>query len=175
MTIRECYFPQASEILAIFNEAILNSTAIYDYRARTMAQMEKWFEAKEKGRYPVIGAFDEDASLIGFATYGPFRSWPGYKYSVEHAVYVRKDQRGKGLGKRLLLEIVEQAASQGYHMVIGGIDAVNTASIRLHQTLGFSHCASIKQAGFKFGRWLDLEFYQRILPTPLEPNEETEG
>jgi L-amino acid N-acyltransferase YncA len=171
VNIAECTFAQAAEILAIFNDAILNSTALYDYKPRTMANMEAWFEAKRRGRYPVIGAFEEDKRLAGFVSYGSFRAWPAYKYSVEHSVYIRGDRRGQGLGKLLLAEIVKAATAQDYHTLIGGIDSTNEASVRLHQSAGFAHCASIKQAGYKFGRWLDLEFYQLILPTPRHPRD----
>lgn len=166
-----CDPSHAGAILAIFNEAIANSTALYDYRPRTPAMMEAWFAAKAQGDYPVIGAVDPAGELMGFASYGPFRAWPAYRYSVEHSVYVDRRFRGRGLGKTLLQEAVRAATAQDYHMMIGGIDAANQASIALHLSLGFSHCASIKQAGYKFGRWLDLEFYQLILPTPLQPQE----
>ena len=172
MKITHCTFAQAPEILSIYNDAIVNSTALYDYKPRTMATMEAWFAAKKKGNYPVLGAFDDDGSLAGFASYGTFRAFPAYKYSVEHSVYVEKQKRGRGLGKLLLGEVIEAAKRQDYHMMIGGIDSTNQTSIRLHLGLGFTHCASIKQAGFKFGRWLDLEFYQLVLPTPAEPNED---
>jgi L-amino acid N-acyltransferase len=171
MKVIDCSFHHAPEILAIFNEEIASSTGLYDYKPRTMSMMEAWFEAKTKGNYPVRGLVDEDGSLAGFASYGPFRPWPAYKYSVEHSVYVHKNKRGQGLGRRLVQEIIELAKSQEYHTVIGGIDSTNVASIRLHCSLGFSSCASIKQAGFKFGRWLDLELYQLILSTPFNPSD----
>jgi phosphinothricin acetyltransferase len=120
----------------------------------------------------VLGAFDDNGALSGFASFGAFRAWPAYKYSIEHSVYVRGDRRGMGLGKKLLARLIDLAEKQDYHMMIGGIDSSNAASVRLHQSLGFTHCASIKHAGFKFGRWLDLEFYQLLLPTPEAPGEE---
>ncbi len=171
MKLERCTSTQAPEILAIFNDAITNSTALYDYKPRTMVNMEAWFEAKRKGDYPVVGAFGEDGSLSGFASYGAFRAWPAYKYSVEHSVYVRASDRGRGLGRQLVAAVIEAAQQQDYHMMIGGIDSTNSASIRLHLSLGFTHCASIKQAGYKFGHWLDLEFYQLLLPTPRQPVE----
>ena len=111
MSVRliDCDRSRAQEILAILNEAIEHSTALYDYRPRTMATMESWFDAKEKGQYPVIGAVDDQNRLLGFASYGPFRSWPAYKYSVEHSVYVDKDWRGRGIGKLLLEAIIARA------------------------------------------------------------------
>lgn len=172
MRIAACNFTQAPEILAILNEAIINSTALYDYKPRTMAAMEEWFEAKKKRDYPILGAIEEDGAFAGFASYGAFRSWPAYKYSVEHSVYVQKENRGRGIGKMLLGALIDAAKHQEYHMMIGGIDSNNSVSVRLHQSLGFTHCASIKHSGYKFGRWLDLEFYQLILPTPLIPREE---
>jgi L-amino acid N-acyltransferase len=167
--IVSCDERHALAILAILNEAIVTSTALYDYVPRQPSAMEAWFENKKKGNYPVIGAEAEDGSLMGFASYGPFRNFPAYKYSIEHSVYVEKSFRGKGIAKALMLELIESAKKQGYHMMIGGIDSTNEASIRLHQALNFTPCARIRHAGFKFDRWLDLDFYQLLLPTPEHP------
>jgi len=161
----------AGAILAIFNEAIVNSTALYDYKPRTMETMAAWFDAKTKGNYPVIGIENDSGELMGFGSYGTFRAWPAYKYSVEHSVYVDARFRGRGVGKRALQEVIAAAQRQDYHILVGGIDAANAVSIRLHESLGFSHCGTIRQAGFKFGRWLDLTFYQLILSTPSEPTD----
>ena len=165
----ECDRTRSAEILAIFNEAILNSTALYDYKVRTMAMMDAWFDAKKKGNYPVIGAVDGQGRLLGFATYGMFRERPAYKYTVEHSVYVDKDCRGKGVGRTLLAAIIERAREQDYHVLIGGIDADNTVSIELHKKFGFVFCGEIRESGYKFGRWLHLHFYQLILDTPAHP------
>jgi phosphinothricin acetyltransferase len=170
MQIIECDERRHSEaILHILNEAIATSTALYDYQPRTPGMMAGWFEAKRKGDYPVIGVEDPSGQLLGFASYGAFRAWPAYKYSVEHSVYVDSRFRGRGVGRLLLEKIVEAARTRDYHVLIGGIDRANKASIALHEKLGFVHCATIQQVGFKFGRWLDLSFYQLILPTPLHP------
>jgi L-amino acid N-acyltransferase YncA len=159
----------AEGILAIFNEAILNSTALYDYKPRTMEMMTAWFDAKAKGRFPVIGIENDAGTLMGFGSYGTFRAWPAYKYSVEHSVYVDARFRGQGVGRRVLREIIAAAQGQDYHILVGGIDAANAVSIRLHESLGFVHCGTIRQAGFKFGKWLDLSFYQLALSTPSHP------
>lgn len=159
----------ASAILDVFNEAIAHSTALYDYKARTPESMVNWFRAKEAGRFPVIGAVAPDGQLLGFASYGTFRAWPAYKYSVEHSVYVHKDHRGKGIGQALMQKLIEAAKEQQYHVMVGGIDITNTGSIALHEKLGFEHAGTIKHAGFKFGRWLDLGFYQLLLETPAHP------
>jgi phosphinothricin acetyltransferase len=165
----DCDRSRAAEILAILNDAIVNSTALYDYRPRTLAMMGGWFEGKEQGHYPIVGAVDEHGVLLGFASYGPFRAWPAYKYSVEHSLYVAATHRGQGIGRILLTAIIERARAQDYHNLIAGIDADNAASIALHRRSGFEPCGTIRHAGFKFNRWLDLQFYQRLLDTPALP------
>ena len=170
MKIIQCEHQRhAAQILSIFNEAIVNSTALYDYKPRTADMMRAWFEAKAKGNFPVIGVEGTGGELMGFASFGTFRSWPSYKYSVEHSVYVDARFRGRGVGRRLLEEVIENARAQDYHVLIGGIDAMNKPSIALHERLGFTHCGTLRQVGFKFGRWLDLLFYELILATPLQP------
>ncbi len=170
MQIVACtYESHAAEILEIFNEAIVSSTALYDYKPRTPESMVGWFKAKEAGRFPVIGATGADGRLLGFASYGTFRAWPAYKYTVEHSVYVHRDHRGEGIGIALMKELIAAARRQEVHVMVGGIDVANTGSIALHEKLGFSHAGTIVQAAFKFGRWLDLGFYQLVLDTPAQP------
>lgn len=163
------YAKHAEAILDIFNDAILNSTALYDYKPRTMENMKPWFDAKQAGNFPVIGIEDEAGKLLGFASYGTFRAWPAFKYSVEHSIYVHKDARGMGLGKVLLAAIISAARANGIHVLIGGIDCENQGSIALHEKFGFKLVGTLPQIGFKFGRWLDMSFYQLTLETPLQP------
>lgn len=159
----------AQAILDIFNEAIAHSTALYDYHPRPLASMGPWFEAKNKGHFPVVGLEDEAGTLLAFGSYGAFRAFPAYKYTVEHSVYVHPDHRGKGLGKAIMLALIDAAREQGLHALMGAIDATNAGSIALHERLGFRHVGTLPQVGFKFGRWLDLAFYQLLLDTPLKP------
>lgn len=99
MQIVNCTYESSSDrILEILNDAIVNSTALYDYQPRGPDSMISWFKAKEAGNYPVIGTFDKHGHLIGFASFGVFRNWPAYKYSIEHSVYIRQECRGKGIG-----------------------------------------------------------------------------
>ena len=172
MKIISCNRTYANQILEIFNDAILNSTALYDYKPRTMDNMASWFDLKEKNKFPVIGVADDQNNLLGFGSYGTFRGWPAYKYTVEHSLYVNKNHRGKGLGKIILAEIIKNATKQDYHCLIAGIDSTNEVSIKLHKALKFEFCGRIKHAGYKFANWLDLDFYELLLTTPLEPNEE---
>jgi phosphinothricin acetyltransferase len=159
----------ASAILAIFNEAILNSTALYDYVPWTEDRIHEWFDAKATGRFPVLVALGDAEELLGFASYGTFRVRPAYKYKVEHSVYVEASQRGRGVGRALLERLIAVARSAEYHVMVGAIDQANRPSIALHERLGFKHAGTIAEAGFKFGRWLDLALYQLILDTPAQP------
>lgn len=162
------YEQHAVAILEIFNHTIAHSTALYEYQPRTLSFMQEWFEAKAMAGFPVLGLVQEER-LLAFASYGPFRPHPAYKYSVEHSIYVHPEQRGQGLGRSLLQALIQEAERQNYHLLIGGIDAHNQTSIALHENLGFTHAGTIQQAGFKFGRWLDLAFYQLVLKTPAQP------
>lgn len=156
-------------VRGIFNEAIANSTALYDYKPRSREVIEEWFRAKERAGWPVIGVEDENGELMGFASFGPFRPHPAYKYSAEHSIYVDSRFRRRGIGRALLGELVVLAQQHDLHLLIGAIDAANSASIALHEQFGFVHSGTIRQAGFKFGRWLDLAFYQLTLKTPALP------
>ena len=159
----------AAAILDIFNDAIATSTALYDYRPRPPASMAGWFDGKRAASFPVIGVEDAAGVLVGFGSYGSFRAWPAYKYTVEHSVYVHKDHRGRGIGRIVMAELIAAARQQDMHAMIGGIDATNAASMALHEKLGFKHVGTLPQVGFKFGRWLDLLFYQLLLETPTSP------
>lgn len=161
----------ALAILDILNDAIVHSTALYDYVPRPPQAMENWFAAKRANGFPVVGAVDASGTLLGFASWGTFRAFPAYKYTVEHSVYVHNAARGRGIAKRLMLELIRRARDTELHVLVGCIDASNTTSIRLHEQLGFVHSGTLPQVGFKFGRWLDAAFYQLNLETPTQPQD----
>jgi len=158
-----------AEVLAILNEIIQNSTAVYDYAPRPASSMVPWFQTKVTFNFPVVGAEGDDGSLLGYATYGAFRAWPAYKYTVELSLHIRTDMRGKGLGPTLLGKLIDVAKERDVHVMMAGIDATNATSIAVHEKRGFRHSGTIRECGFKFGRWLDLAFYQLVLPTPSRP------
>ncbi len=169
-TLVQCTFEQhAAAILDILNDAIVHSTALYDYQPRQMQNMVTWFDAKRAGHFPVIGIEDEQGTLLAFGSYGAFRAFPAYKYTVEHSVYVHKDHRGHGLGAHIMQALMTAAKEQDIHAMVGAIDASNAGSIALYERLGFQHVGTLPQVGFKFGRWLDLAFYQLLLETPAQP------
>jgi L-amino acid N-acyltransferase len=148
-------------ILAIYNDAVAHTTAVYDYEPRSLAAQRQWFEAKQAASLPVIVA-DAGDGVIGFASYGPFRPWPAYGHTVENSVYVAPGQRGRGVGAALLEHLVAVAAHQPIHAMVAGIDAANEASLRLHARFGFEKVGHFRQVGWKFQRWLDLVFLERL-------------
>jgi phosphinothricin acetyltransferase len=169
MKLIRCDHSHLEQIGAIFNEAIQNSTALYEYKPRTPEVMAAWHQAKLRGNFPIIGLVTEAGELAGFGTYGLFRTAAAYKYTVEHSVYVATPYRRQGLGKRLLTEVIQAAQAQNFHVLVGVIDAANAVSIRMHEAFGFSHAGTVREVGFKFGGWLDVVFYQKVLSTPDAP------
>lgn len=119
----------------------------------------EWWQARTKQNYPTLVACD-GGLVIGFSSFGDFRSWPGYRYTVEHSVHVDASRRGQGAGSALVQALFPRAAALGKHVMIGGIDAENTPSLRFHERLGFERVAHFREVGFKFGRFLDLIFVQ---------------
>jgi L-amino acid N-acyltransferase YncA len=150
------------QILAIYNEVIRNSTAVYSEEEFTETRGATWFDSKLDHGFPLIVARDASA-VVGFGTFGEFRAWPCYRHSVEHSVHVRADRRGVGIGRMLVSDLLARAAAMRKHVMIAGIDADNAVSIGLHRSLGFTSVGHFHEVGYKFGRWLDLVFMQCIL------------
>lgn len=162
MTIDDARETDLPEILAMYNEVIATSTAVYSEMPVTLEDRANWFRARTEQGYPILVA-REGSGVVGYATFGDFRAWPGYRFTVEHSVHVRADRRGRGIGSQLVSALIPRAQALGKHVMIGGIDADNAASIRMHERLAFERSAHMKQVGWKFGRWLDLVFMQRVL------------
>jgi phosphinothricin acetyltransferase len=156
-------------IRGIYNHEILHTTALYEYEPRSAETMAAWWAAKHAAGLPVLGIEAVPGVLAAFATWGPFRAFPAYHYSVEHSVYVDARFRRHGMGRTLLAALVEEAPARGVHMMVGVIDATNMASISLHRQGGFTYSGTLREAGYKFGRWLDVEFWQLLLPTARPP------
>jgi L-amino acid N-acyltransferase len=160
MQIRDATDADLPGIVAIYNEVIATSTAIYSYEPVTLTERREWWRARVALGYPVLVAADS-AAVFGFATFGDFRAWPGYRFTVEHSVHVRADCRGQGVGSQLLKALLPRAAACDKHIMIAGVDAANAASIRFHERLGFTQVGHLREVGYKFDRWLDLVFLQR--------------
>jgi phosphinothricin acetyltransferase len=162
VTVRDAQEADLAGMLAIYNDAVLTTTAVYDYTPRSADQQAAWFTAKQDQRLPVLVA-EVDGTVLGFASYGPFRPWPAYLHSVENSLYVAAGWRGRGIGSRLLPALIRHASDRGLHTMIAGIDATNEASLRLHAKFGFEPAARFREVGWKFERWLDLAFLQLML------------
>lgn len=162
MDIRDARAGDVPGILAIYNDVMATSTAIYREEPATLEAHLEWWRQRVALGYPVLVAID-DAGVAGFASFGDFRPWPGYRFTVEHSVHVRADCRGQGVGGALMTPLIARATALGKHVMIAGVDAENVASRRFHERLGFVPVAHFREVGFKFGRWLDLMFLQRLL------------
>lgn len=158
-------------ILEIYNDAILHTTAVYDYKPHTLEMRQHWLREQQKKNFPVFVAL-LDNKVVGFASYGKFRMKQGYKYTVEHSVYIHPGFRKRGIGKMLLAKIISAARENNMHSIIGGIDASNAESIKFHEQFHFKEAGHLHQVAYKFGRWLDLKFMELVLDTPAHPVEE---
>jgi len=163
MIIRDASQSDLPGILAIYNEVITNSTAVYALEPVSLENRAQWMAARQAQGFPVLAAV-EDSHVLGFASYGEWRgAWAGYRYTVEHSVHVSASHRGSSIGRQLIEHLIGRAEQAGLHVMIGGIDAENAASIKFHERLGFTPVAHFRQVGHKFGRWLDLVFMQRFI------------
>lgn len=150
------------EVLEIINYEILNSVSIYDYTPRSLEMQHNIIREKEIREFPFLVAISDDR-IAGFGTYGDFRFKEGYRYTVEHSVYLHHEFQGKGIGKLLLEALIETARNQQKHTMIAVIDAENTGSIAFHQKMGFEITGTLRETGYKFDRWLDSVFLQLFL------------
>ena len=149
--------------MAIYNEAVETTTAIWNWTKVDLANRRAWFEARTSQGYPVLVAGGEGGGALAYASFGDWRPFDGYLHTVEHSVYVAAEARGRGLGAALLAALVEEARHLGKHVMLGGIEAGNEASLALHRKLGFVETARMPEVGRKFDRWLDLVFMQKML------------
>jgi L-amino acid N-acyltransferase len=160
MELRDAAERDLAGLVDIYNDVIATSTAVYSSTPVTLADRREWWCARIAAGYPLLVAAD-GAEVIGFSTFGDFRAWPGYRFTVEHTVHVRAGRRGGGVGTRLLEALFPRAAALGKHMMIAAVDAANGPSIRFHERLGFRQAGCLREVGYKFERWLDLVFLQR--------------
>lgn len=160
--IRAADLSDLPAILEITNDAILSGTALWTITPQTLADRRAWMMGRLDAGFPVLVA-EQDAQVRGFGSYGAFRPHDGYAQTVEHSLYVDAQVRRSGIGTALLSALVAHAHEAGKHVMIGGIEAENHASIALHERAGFVRAAVLPQVGRKFDRWLDLLFMYRML------------
>ena len=160
--MRPALMDDMPHLLSINNDSIMNSTSNYCYEPQTLEDQQKWFEDRIAKNFPVI-VVEYGGAIIGFGTYGSFRERIGFRFTVEHSVYLRPGNTGKGIGSLLMTELIQLAKAQGMHNMIACIDGANTGSIRFHERLGFQNVGTIKEVGYKFDRWLDMTLMQLTL------------
>jgi L-amino acid N-acyltransferase YncA len=160
--IRDAVHSDLEAIRAMYNHAIVNTTAVYEYDTFGEPYMEEWWKSKQSGRWPVV-VFEMDGIAVAFGTYGTFRARAAYVSCVEHSLYVHPDYQGRGLGKEMLRVLIQRAQNDGRHTMVAGVDANNAVSIRLHLEQGFREVGRLSEVAYKFDRWLDLVFLQLTL------------
>ncbi|QHF01568.1 GNAT family N-acetyltransferase [Pseudomonas asturiensis] len=166
--IRDALPDDLPGILAIYNDAVLNTTAIWNEQPVDLANRQAWYASRQTQAYPILVAVDAAGDVVGYSSFGDWRPFEGFRHTVEHSVYVRADQRGKGLGPKLMSALIERARTCDKHMMVAAIESDNAASISLHERLGFTTTGQMPQVGTKFGRWLDLTFMQLDLSPGAE-------
>lgn len=175
MDIRAATETDIGGILAIYNDAVANTTAIWNEVTVDAANRVAWLRGRQEAGFPVLVAVSgnvdaaDGTHVLGYASFGDWRAWDGYRHTVEHSVYVRADCRGQGIGEALMATLIDKARVMGKHVMVAGIEAQNAGSIRLHEKLGFRRAGHMEQVGAKFGQWLDLTFMQLILDARTRP------
>lgn len=170
MHIRDAHAGDIEGILAIYNDAVSNTLAIWNEKTVDAANRAAWLAERQRAGYPVLVAIDAADSVAGYASFGDWRAFEGFRHTVEHSVYVRPDCRGAGIGLALMVELIARARGIGKHVMVAGIEARNAGSIALHQKLGFVEVGLLPQVGTKFGAWLDLAFLQLTLDARSDPD-----
>ena len=165
MQIRDAVHADFDQITGIYNEVLTNTTAIYNDHPATVEERVSWWRSRIAQGFPVLVAA-EGAHIFGFATFGDFRAWPGYRFTVEGTVHIHAASRGQGVGTELLKAILARAKSMGKHVMIAGVDSENAASLRFLERFGFEHGGHLREVGYKFDRYLDLVFLQYWITEP---------
>jgi phosphinothricin acetyltransferase len=161
MHVRLARAADAEAIRAIYNAEVTGSTATFDLVPRTHEEQVSWLD-DHRGPYPAVVAVDDDL-LLGFGSLSVFRDRPAYATTVEDSVYVDRTQRGRGVGRVLMDELVSLATQHGFHCIVARIGGDNGASIALHEACGFRLVGVEREVGRKFNRWLDVSVLQRML------------
>jgi L-amino acid N-acyltransferase len=169
MLVRNAEPKDIPAILALYNQAVRETTASWTTQEEMLDDRLTWFEGRMKQDLPVVVAVDAEDQVTGFASYGPFRPKEGYRLTAEHTVYVNPHMQRQGIGRKLLTHIIQIAEANGIHVLVGGVDGENSASIALHQSLGFEVSGRLPQTGTKYGRWLDLVFLTKVLKSAVAP------
>lgn len=163
VVIRDAVEADLPAFVAIYNEAMHNSTVTWDERETTVEARLEWLRQRRAMELPVLAAVDAGGTVLGYSSLSPFRPWTGYRFTAEHGIYLAVEARGLGLGSRLMVAMLDRARARGLHCIVACMDSTSERSLRLHAAHGFQRVAFIPQCGFKFGTWRDLVIMQRLL------------
>ncbi len=161
VSIRPAERRDAAGIRRIYNHYVTASTALFDMVPRTLDEQVQWIDEHSGGHPAVVAQLHDE--IVGFGSLSVFRSRPAYATTVEDSVYLLDGHQGRGIGTRLLAELLRMAQAHGFHAVIARITGENEASIRLHAACGFELVGTEREVGRKFGRWLDVVEMQHML------------
>ena len=162
LTIREATSDDAEAIRLIYNHEVENETSTMDLVSRTLETQREWIAARS-GAFCAVVAVDNSGTVLGFGALSEYKDRSGYRSTVENSVYVRRDVARRGIGKQILLHLIETATVSGFHSVIARIEAQSLASRGLHSSCGFELVGIEKQVARKFGKWLDIAVMQKSL------------
>ena len=144
MIIRDATDADMAGVMAIYNDAVAHTTAVWNNTQVDLANRQAWLAERRRAGYPVLVALGDDGRVLGYASFGDWRAFGGYRHTVEHSVYVRGDQRGGGIGRALMEALIERARAIGKHVMVAGIEAGNGGSIRLRGKLGFQQAGNLE-------------------------------
>lgn len=162
IVIRQAVFSDIPAILSIYNAAVRETTAIWNDHEVDLENRAVWYGDRTAAGYPILVAV-VGPLVLGYGAYGPFRPFEGFRRTVENSIYVSSDAQGQGVGKNLLQALVLEAEKSDVHVMVAGIEAGNEASIKLHERFGFVETGRMPEVGFKFGRYLELVFLQKLI------------
>jgi len=168
LTVRDATLDDAPAMLSIYNHAALNTTAVWTDAPSDLQSRRDWIVVRQQAGFPILVA-THDGAVAGFDSFGDLRPWTGYSHTVENSVYVDPRAHRLGIGRGLMVALIDRATAMRKHAMIAGIEAGNIASVALHASLGFAEVARMPEVGCKFGRWLDLVFMQKQLASDVRP------
>jgi phosphinothricin acetyltransferase len=152
-----------SAIGEIYNHAVQHTTATYEYEPLSREKMTEWFDALMKGGYPVFVVCAPGGGVAGWGALHAYRERAGFRFTTEDSIYVAEPYRGQGAGAMLLQALLNAAELRSVRSIIAAVDSDNAASLRLHAKFGFEKVGHFKQIGFKFGRWLDVIYMEKLI------------
>lgn len=174
LTIRDAVPSDLGGITEIYADAVRQGTASYELEPPTQAEMTARFDGLKAGGFPYLAAVDDVGAVLGYAYAGAFRPRPAYRFIVEDSVYVAPQAKGRGVGRLLMERLIEAVRALGFRQIVAviGDGRADSASVRLHERLGFSHAGRLAGSGYKHDRWLDTVFMQLELNggTSLPPD-----